>query len=123
MENELSKVYVKINRNGYIISVEGGYTLDNIDTMDNWTYIDGGYGDRFSLCQTNYFAEQIVTDNGAYRYKLVNGQPVKCTDEEIAAQEAARQKPEESMTQEELLGIITDHEYRLCLAELGIEPN
>ena len=51
--------------------------------------IDECYGDRYNLCQGNYFQESIITMGGAYRYKLVDGKPVECTAEEIEAQEEA----------------------------------
>lgn len=77
-------VYVKNNENGYIISVNSSAFLR--DTA-GWTEIDRGYGDKYRHAQGNYFPSPIVTDEGAYRYKLVNGKPVECTPEEIAVQE------------------------------------
>lgn len=63
--------------------------------IDGWTEIDEGYGDKYHHAQGNYFPQPIVTDGGAYRYKLVDGVPVECTAEEIAQQEAENQ-PEPS---------------------------
>lgn len=51
--------------------------------------IDEGNGDKYNLCQGNYFPLPIRTMGGAYRYKLVDGVPTECTAEEIAAQEEA----------------------------------
>ena len=62
--------------------------------------IDDGYGDRYNLCQGNYFPQPIITMGGAYRYKLVDGVPTECTAEEIAAQEEAL-KPVDEPTQED----------------------
>lgn len=78
-------VYVKRN-NSYITNVNSSAFLT--DTA-GWVEIDRGYGDRFRYAQGNYFQEAIRTMGGAYRYKLVNGKPVECTPEEIAAQEEA----------------------------------
>ena len=79
-------VYVKPNDSGYITSVNSSAFLQ--DTTD-WTQIDEGYEDKYHHAQGNYFHQPIVTDGGAYRYKLVDGVPAECTSEEIAAQEEA----------------------------------
>ena len=86
---ETSKVYALPDSNGYITRIDGGYTESNITDPENWVLIDAGYGDKYNLCQGNYFPKPIITMGGAYRYKLVNGKPVECTSEEIAAQEEA----------------------------------
>ena len=89
MENQKSKVYVLPDSSGYITRIDGGYTIGNITDLENWVLIDEGTGDRYNLCQGNYFPLPIITDGGAYSYKLVDGKPVECTAEEIAAQEEA----------------------------------
>lgn len=84
-------VYVKPNDAGYIAAVNSSEFLP--DTT-GWVEIDRGAGDRHHHAQNNYFDQPIRTESGVYRYKLVDGQPVECTAEEIAAQEAALPKPE-----------------------------
>lgn len=79
-------VYVKPNSNGYIAEINSSVFLT--DTTE-WVEIDRGYSDRHHHAQGNYFPLPIITDGGAYRYKLVDGKVVECTAEEIAAQEAA----------------------------------
>ena len=79
-------VYVKTNDSGFITAVNSSAFLS--DTTD-WTEIDQGFGDKYHHAQNNYFPEIIMTDDGAYRYKLADGKPMECTAEEIAAQEAA----------------------------------
>lgn len=81
-------VYVKNNGSGYIAAVNSSAFL--ADTI-GWVEIDSGYGDKHHHAQGNYFPESIITEGGAYRYKLVDGSPVECTEEEIAQQEAANQ--------------------------------
>lgn len=88
----MSIVYAKPNENSYITAVNSSAFLS--DTT-GWVEIDRGYGDRFHHAQGNYFPKSIITNGGAYRYKLVNGKPVECTPEEIAAQEEAN-KPDPS---------------------------
>ena len=89
MEMQKSKVYVLPDSSGYITRIDGGYTIGNITDPENWVLIDEGNGDRYNLCQGNYFPQPIRTMGGAYRYKLVDGVPTECTAEEIAAQEEA----------------------------------
>ena len=79
-------VYVKPNENDYITAVNSSAFLT--DTT-GWVQIDSGNGDKYHHAQGNYFPQPIITMGGAYRYKLVDGQPVECTAEEIAAQEEA----------------------------------
>lgn len=98
MEMPKSKVYVLLNSEGYITRVDGGYTIGNITDPENWVLIDEGNGDRYNLCQGNYFQQSIITDGGAYRYKLVDGAPMECSAKEIAIQEEAM-KPVSEPTQ------------------------
>lgn len=86
---ETSKVYVLPDSDGYITRIDGGYTESNITDPESWVLIDEGYGDRYNLCQGNYFPKPIRTTGGACRYKLVEGKPVECSSEEIEAQEEA----------------------------------
>ena len=56
-----SKVYVKLDNQNRVIQCEGGYTIDNIKNIGEWTLIDEGEGDRFNLCQSNYFDGGLYT--------------------------------------------------------------
>ena len=109
-------VYVKPNDAGYITTVNSfAFLPDNT----GWTEIDSGYGDKYHHAQGNYFPLPIITDGGAYRYKLVDGNPVECTAEEIEAQEEAL-KPVPSPTLEsrvETLETTTD-DMILLMADL-----
>lgn len=116
METEKSKVYALPNEAGYITRIDGGYTISNITNPEAWTLIDEGTGDRHNLCQSNYFDKPLVTDEGAYNYKLVDGKPVECTAEEIAAQIAALPKPTPVPTAQENADAITT--IQLALAEV-----
>ena len=84
-------VYVKTNTSGYITAVNSSAFLPD---ATGWVQIDEGTGDRYHHAQGNYFPLPITTDGGAYRYKLVDGAPMECTAEEIAAQEAALVPPQ-----------------------------
>ena len=95
-------VYVKVDHSGYITDINSSVFLSN---PTGWTEIDRGYGDKYALAQNNYFPECIVTEAGAYRYKLIDGKPVECTATEIAMQEEANKPdsvPEETTVWDEL---------------------
>lgn len=102
MDENTSKVYVLADEQGRIIRCEGGYTTP-ID-LTGWVQIDEGTGDRYNLCQSNYFDGSLYTEDGIPRYKLVDGKVVERTEEEIAADRAALPAPEP--TTAELLDIL-----------------
>ena len=96
------KVYVKTTQSGYIFDVNSSAFLSEVT---EWTEIDSGYGDNYHHAQGNYLLMPIITDGGAYRYKLVDGVPMECTAEEIAEQEKANKPasvPDEASVWDEL---------------------
>lgn len=122
MAIQASKVYVLPDSSGRILRIDGGYTLSNIKDFTDWVLIDEGYGDRYNLCQGNYLPGPLYDDRGVYRYKLVDGEVRERTASEMDADYAARPAPEPT-TEELLLETAADHEYRLCLMELGVSEN
>ena len=84
MDMELkSAVYAKADEHGRIVRIEGGYTTPA--DLTGWVKIDEGTGDRYNLCQSNYYPGGLFTIDGIAIYKLVNGQPAERSEEEIAA--------------------------------------
>ena len=110
-------VYVKPNDAGYIAAVNSSEFLP--DTT-GWMEIDKGSGDKYHHAQNNYFDQPIRTESGVYRYKLVDGKPVECTAEEIAAQEKAN-KPEVVPSMEDRLQELESQNQMLmeCLLEMS----
>ena len=88
MEFEMNPygVYVKTNDYGYITAINSS---EFITDVSDWTWIDSGYGDKYHHAQSNYLPELIYVSSGVYRYKLVDGIPTECSEEEIAQQEDA----------------------------------
>ena len=86
-ENMKAAVYVKTDESGRIIRCEGGYTTP--EDLTGWVKIDEGVGDRYNLCQSNYFADGLYTIDGIHRYKLEDGKAMERTAEEIEADRAA----------------------------------
>ena len=81
MEDQKSKVYVQTDEQSRILRCEGGYTTPA--DLTGWVQIDEGTGDRYNLCQSHYFEGGLYTSAGIPRYKLVDGQPVERSEEEI----------------------------------------
>lgn len=110
-------VYAKPNDAGYIAAVNSSEFLP--DTT-GWVEIDRGADDKYHHAQNNYFDQPIRTESGVYRYKLVDGKPVECTAEEIAAQEEAN-KPEVAPSTEDRLKALESQNQMLmeCLLEMS----
>lgn len=95
-------VYVKINSVGYITAVNSSAFLTD---TSGWTEIDRGSGDKYHHAQGNYFPLPLMTEDGAYRYKLVDGKPVECSPEEIQAQEEANKPLQEPSIDDRVKGL------------------
>ena len=91
-------VYAKVNESGYIADINSSAFLSD---LSGWTEIDCGSGDKYHHAQGNYLPGPLMTEGGAYRYKLVNSKVIECTQEEIQEQEAANQpEPTPSIPEE-----------------------
>lgn len=88
MDEMKSKVYIKIDSQNRIIRCEGGYTMGNIDNIEEWILIDEGTGDKYNLCQSMYFEGGLFTVDGICRYKF-NGVPVLRSPVELEADRKA----------------------------------
>lgn len=110
-------VYAKTESGSYITSVSSSAFI--ID-LTGWVEIDRGNGDKYHHAQGNYFPLPIITDGGAYRYKLVDRKPVECTPEEIAEQEDTLRPVPVPDPQDDMDAMLVDHELRLTMLELGI---
>lgn len=93
MEEYKSKVYIKVDEDSRILRCEGGYTMQNIQNIDEWIFIDEGNGDRYNLCQSHYFEGGLYTEDGIPRYKWDGEQAVLRSEEEIEADRAAIPAP------------------------------
>ena len=96
MEQENYIVYVRADGQSRILEANSSAFLT--DTT-GWTAIDEGLGDKYHHAQGNYFDKPIYTEDGVPRYKLVDGQPVERTEEEIEADRAAIVQPVTPMEQ------------------------
>ncbi len=95
-------VFVLVDDSGRIISINSDAFL--ADTTE-WVQIDEGTGDRFHHAQNNYLPKPLYDERGIPRYKLVDGEVVERTPEEI---EADYVPPEVEPTAEELLAALME---------------
>lgn len=102
MEMKPYIIYIKTNSDGYITTVNSSAFLEDIT---DWIEIDNGFGDKYHHAQGNYFAKPVMTFGGAYCYKLIDGEVVECTAEEIKAQEEAN-KPVAEPTTDDVLNVL-----------------
>ena len=112
---ETHNVYVKLDDRNRITAVNSSAFLKN---AEGWTEIDSGHGDKYHHAQGHYFPMPIMDDRDIWRYKLENGKAMERSQEEMDADYAA--PVHEQSTEELLLEMAADHEYRLCLIELGV---
>ena len=112
MEENKSTVYIKVDEQNRVLRCEGGYTISNIDNVDEWLQIDEGEGDKYNLCQSNYFDGGLFTEDGLCRYKWTGTEAVLRSDEEIEADRAAREQAEYPAKRvAELKQLLTDSDY------------
>lgn len=79
-------VYVKVDQNNNITEINSSAFLSDVT---GWIKIDEGRGDKYRHAQGNYFTKQLCSNNGVYRYKLVDGVLQERSVEETAEQEKA----------------------------------
>ena len=115
LQNEY-EVYAKLNANKNIIAVNSSAFLENVD---GWVLIDSGSGDKCHHAQGNYFEGGVFTYDGIPLYHWDEKQVIKRTTEEIEV-ERANIPPTPMTTEELVLDLLTELNYRTTLLELGI---
>lgn len=112
MEENTSKVYIRVDEQDRILRCEGGYTMGNIDNVEEWLLIDEGNGDKYNLCQSHYFDGGLYTEDGICRYKWTGRSAVERSEEEIAADRAAREQAKYPAKRvAELKQLLADSDY------------
>lgn len=82
-----SRVYILTDTENRVTRLEGEYSLPT--DLTNWIKIDEGFGDKYNLAQSHYLAKPLYTQDGLYRYKLVDGVVVERSEDELKADRAA----------------------------------
>ena len=116
-----SPVYIKTDESDRVIRCEGGYSISNIDNIEEWINIDEGYGDKYNLCQSHYFNKPLMNMDGTHNYIYDNNEVRESTLDELAEELAEMPVPEpQTDVQADTQEMMIDHEYRITLLELGI---
>lgn len=85
----------------------------NMSNQENWITLDAS--------TINYRAIDALSDQyGIPLYKLINNEIVEVPEEE---RESRWPIPVEELTDDDIVDILADQEYRICLLELGIEED
>lgn len=108
------RVYVQTDERGRITAVNSSAFVSPDWGME----IDQGYGDQYHHAQGNYFPGTIYTEDGIPRYKLVDGQAVERTEEEMEADRAALPEPEPTEN-EKLRRRVAELENQILTMRLG----
>lgn len=82
MEHEKYSVYIKTDETGRIVAVNSDAFLSS---LDGWTKIAEGHGDKFHHAQGNFLDKPLMDDNGVFRFCLKNGKIKERTKKEMAA--------------------------------------
>lgn len=102
-----SRVYALPDGQGRITRLEGEYSLPA--DLTGWTLIEEGPPcDRLNLAQSHYLPHPLLTHDGLYRYKLVDGAVVERSKEDLEAERAERPRPEVQPTAKELMDAILE---------------
>ena len=76
---ETIKVYIKTNENNIITDINSSIFLNSIE---GYTQIDEGSGDRYAHAQGNYLEKSLVDESGRFNYKFEDGKILELTEEE-----------------------------------------
>ena len=99
MKETQSKVYIQTNTEGHIVRCEGGYTTP-VD-LTGWIEIDEGTGDKYNLCQSQYFDDGLYTKDGIPRYEWTGEEAMLRSEDAIEQDRASVAQPEQPPTQQE----------------------
>lgn len=94
LEVPKSRVYILKDNKNRITQIEGEYSLSNIKDLSKAILIEEGPScDRLNHAQNHYLPESLYTEEGLCRYKYVDNQIVKRTNEELEADRKAIPAP------------------------------
>lgn len=89
MDEYQSTVYVLMDGDK-IVDINSG---DFLEDTTGWTAIDKGVGDKYKHAYRHYLPGRPCGEDGVSLWRLVDGQAVERTEEEIAADRAALPAP------------------------------
>lgn len=87
------KVYMRYTEEYIVTSVSSdSFLVENT----GWVKVDEGDGDRYMHAQGNYLPKPLMDEHDRYRYKLVDGEVVERTPEELGADAQPATVPSEA---------------------------
>lgn len=110
-------VYALLNKDNYITQVESNDTICNIVDRSSVVEIDHGETEKYAFAQTMYFDEPLMNEVGCYVFQYIDGKIIRNPQSPV---EEAEEEDGYELTNSEIIEIIADHEFRLCLMELGV---
>ena len=114
MQEQPYKVLVRTDDVGRVTEINSSAFVQD---EDGWTEIDSGLGDRYHHAQGNYLPLPLMDERGIYRYKLVDGEAVERTQEEM---DSDYTPPEQKPTTEQRVDALetTTDDIVLMLADM-----
>ena len=111
LELTIYSVYARTDENNRVVKV---FSDCFEQPQEGDSFLKSGSGDEF--VHVGYY--QLLTSEFAHRYKVVEGEIVKCTEEEIAEEIANRKATQTKPTIEESIAAIED-----AICELSMRMN
>lgn len=94
------KVYIMADGAGRVTAINSSAFMSS---LEGWTEIDSGYGDRCHHAQGNYLPGPLMDERGICRYKLAGGEVVERSQDEMDGDWV---EPEPVLTAEEMLAAL-----------------
>lgn len=91
---ETTRVFVAINKNNYITSINSDIFLSQ-EEMGTMAEIDQGQGDKYAHAQSQYLEKGLVDEHGRYNYRFLEGKVVEVAEEDKPTIEEPKAVPTE----------------------------
>ena len=96
------RVYIQTNIDDVVTAINSSAFLSD---LAGWIEVDEGEGDKYRHAQGNYLPLGLMTDDGVYNYKYVDGAIQERSAEELQA-DRETQSTYQMMTIEELNEVV-----------------
>ena len=115
----MSKVYIKVDAQERVVDIASDEEL--VEGTAGWTEIDEGEGLKYEKPKDYYLLCYYKDVKGRYVYRWDGTEAVQRTEEELdAEEEAERAKAMAGLTQDDLVEMLLEQEYRIVLMEMGM---
>lgn len=107
-------VYVKLDADGIIVAINSSAFIKN---YDGWIKIDQGDTALYARAQIEYLEKGLTDPQGRFNYIYQDGSLKELTDSE---KENLFVSEESISSEEQMLDVIIDLDYRLSCVEIGL---